>query len=456
MLIAVALVLLVLISVIFHFLSPWWFTPIASNWTQVDTTVIITFWVTGFVFVAVNLFLAYVCVRYKQKAGHKAHYEPESKKLEWILTGLTSLGVCAMLAPGLFVWASFVSVPDDAMEVEAVAEQWRWTYRLPGEDGVFGKTEASFISLENPFGINPSDPAGQDDILIDHAELRLPIDQPIKMLLRSKDVIHNFAVPQFRVKMDIVPGMVTYQWFIPTREGRYDLMCEEHCGLAHFAMRGRVVVTSREEYESWVAEQPTFAELSGLPAPNPALGRAMYAVCAACHGPEGQGNRDLDAPRITGLPAWYIHRQMNNFKFGLRGAAEGDIAGLQMGAIMNAVPDQATMRNLSAYIASLPHQPSPRTVDGNIERGRWLYTSCAGCHGRDGMGIWSQQGVRLAGMDDWYLVEQLNKFKSGMRGYHPQDFQGNQMTLLSLTLTNERAIRDVVAYINTLAPNPGN
>ena len=82
----------------------------------------------------------------------------------------------------------------------------------------------------------------------------------MKVLLRSKDVLHNFTVPQFRVKMDLVPGMVTYFWLTPTRTGRFDALCEELCGVAHFAMRGRVVVDEEPAYQAWLAAQPTFAQ----------------------------------------------------------------------------------------------------------------------------------------------------------------------------------------------------
>lgn len=100
MAIAIVLVLLVIGSLAFHFLSPWWFTPIASNWTTMDDTVILTFWVTGIVFVAVNLFLAWAVWRYRHRKQQQAAYEPENKKLEWWLTIVTSIGVAAMLAPG--------------------------------------------------------------------------------------------------------------------------------------------------------------------------------------------------------------------------------------------------------------------------------------------------------------------------------------------------------------------
>ncbi|MDP9128877.1 MAG: cytochrome c oxidase subunit II, partial [Candidatus Binatota bacterium] len=209
---AIVLVLLIVGSVLFHFLSPWYFTPIASNWGTIDDTITITFWVTGFVFVAVNLFMAYCVIRYRQRKGSRAKYEPENKKLEWWLTAFTAVGVAAMLAPGLFVWANFINVPDEASAFEVVGQQWHWRYRFPGKDGKLGTVDARHISEENPFGIDPKDPNGQDDVLVSSPELHLPVGKPVKALLRSIDVLHNFAVPQFRAKMDLVPGLVTFIW----------------------------------------------------------------------------------------------------------------------------------------------------------------------------------------------------------------------------------------------------
>ena len=135
MAIAIVLVLVVVGSVLFHLISPWWWTPIASNWGYIDQTLVITFWITGAVFAAVVLFAAYCVFRFRHREGSVAHYEPENRRLELWLTVATSIGVAAMLAPGLVVWARFVTVPNDATEVEVVAQQWLWSYRLPGEDG---------------------------------------------------------------------------------------------------------------------------------------------------------------------------------------------------------------------------------------------------------------------------------------------------------------------------------
>src|SRR5271166_2485583 len=113
---ALILVSVVIGSVLFHLLSPWWSTPIASNWQYIDTTVSLTFWITGFVFASVVLFLAYCIFRFRHKEGRRAMYEPENKKLELWLTVGTAVGVAALLAPGLYVWGQFVRSPDDAAE----------------------------------------------------------------------------------------------------------------------------------------------------------------------------------------------------------------------------------------------------------------------------------------------------------------------------------------------------
>ena len=258
--IAIVLFLLVVGAVLFHFLSPWYFTPIASNWGAIDDTIHLTFWVTGFVFVAVNLFMACAVFLYRHRRGRRAEYAPENKKLEWWLTIVTSVGVAAMLAPGLFVWAKFVTVPKEATVVEVLGQQWTWSYRFPGRDGVLGSTDARLVTPDNPFGIDPKDPRGADDILISTPELHLPVNKPVKMLLRSKDVNHQWAVAQFRVKMDMVPGMVTYFWLTPTRTGQFDVLCEQLCGMAHFAMRGRVVVDEQNAFQAWLSSQPTYSE----------------------------------------------------------------------------------------------------------------------------------------------------------------------------------------------------
>ena len=260
MVVALILVLVAVGSVVFHLLSPWWWTPIASNWDYIDATITITFWITGVVFVAVVLFMAYCVFRFRAAPGRRAAYEPENKRLEVWLTVATALGVAAMLAPGLFVWHRFITVPADATEIEVVGQQWQWNYRLPGADGKLGAVDTRLISPENPLGLVPADPAGQDDVIIQAEDLHLPVDRPVKVLLRSIDVLHDFYVPEFRAKMDMIPGSVTYFWFTPTRTGSFDVLCAELCGTGHAIMRGRVVVQTAEEYQAWLGGQRRFAQ----------------------------------------------------------------------------------------------------------------------------------------------------------------------------------------------------
>lgn len=453
MAIAVVLVLLVVGSVVFHFASPWWFTELASHWSNIDFTINLTFWVTGTVFVLVNLFLAWSVYRYRQRKGaeHKAVYEPENARLETGLTLITTVGVAAMLAPGLFVWAQFVTVPEDATEFEAFASQWQWSFRYPGADGQLGTADISHITETNPWGVNPDDPNGQDDIVIKQPYMALPLNQPTKALLRSRDVLHNYTVPQFRVKMDMVPGMVSYMWIEPTRTGVFEILCEQYCGLGHHIMRARVEVMEPQDFQSWLAEQPTFAETQSRTPANLTAGQQSYAVCASCHGQNGEGNRAMNAPKLAGLQPWYIERQLRYYTEGVRGADPEDSFGQMMAPMANMVNTETARRNVAAYIDSLPDNPTTATVSGDTERGQRIYTAnCAACHGADGKGSWATDAPALAGMDDWYLALQLDNYRSGVRGAHREDDYGYQMTSMVKAMRTQQQQDDVIAYINTL------
>ena len=129
------------------------------------------------------------------------------------------------------------------------------------EDGKLGTTQVRNIGDNNPFGINPDDPFGKDDIMIESDVINLENNRPVKILLRSVDVLHNWYVPQFRAKMDAVPGVVTYYWFEPNKTGEYEVLCAEYCGVGHYAMRGGVVVQDEKDYKQWLSEQETFSDL---------------------------------------------------------------------------------------------------------------------------------------------------------------------------------------------------
>jgi cytochrome c oxidase subunit 2 len=260
MIVAIIMVLVVVGSLLFHFLSPLRATEIASNWGFIDNTMALTFWITSAGFIAVVLFMAYCLFRFRHQAGTRAAYEPENQKLEAWLAIVTTVAVIVLLAPGLFVWGQFITVPEGAMEVEAVGAQWSWSFRFPGADNKMGSTDVRYIDSTNPLGVSPADSKGQDDIIVTSGDLHLPIGKPVKMLLRSIDVLHDFYVPQIRAKMDLVPGIVTYFWFTPTKIGEYEILCAAFCGVGHPQMRGKMVVDSESDYQAWLATQQTFAQ----------------------------------------------------------------------------------------------------------------------------------------------------------------------------------------------------
>ena len=447
---AIVLLLLVVGSVWFHLWSPWYLTELASNWSSIDFTLDVTFAVCGIVFVVVNVFMAYCVWKYRYSPDRRAEYKPEDKRLEVWLTSITGLGVAAMLTPGLFVWADFVTPPENADQVEVVSQQWHWSFRLPGEDGEFGAIESRYVTEDNPFGMERDDPNGQDDVLIYNSTIHIPKDRPVRMWLRSKDVLHNFAVAQFRVKMDMVPGLVSYLWFTPTRTGNFEILCMELCGVAHHTMRGMVIVDEQEDYEAWLAEQPTYAEILAKAPGDVVAGQAGYAVCASCHGQNGEGNKQLNAPKLAGQEHWYLRRQLDYFKTGVRGSNPGDMYGMAMGPMANTMATDQAVEDVIAYIQTLPDEPTEKTVVGDIENGKDIYNTCAVCHGKKGEGLAFMNAPRQAGLNDWYLVTQLKNFRSRVRGAHSNDAYGMQMNMMAAILNSDEQINDVVAYINTL------
>jgi len=297
MAIAIVLILIVIASVLFDILAPWQATPAASNWGSIDTTLFITLIICGIFFIAITVFMAVAVMRYRHKDGVRAAYQPESKKLELWLIIVTSVGIAAMLAPGLVVYNDFIRVPKNAYELEVVAQQWQWAFRFPGQDAKLGKSDVRFIDSANPFGLDPKDPAGQDDVLVINNEVHLPLDKPVKVLLRSKDVLHDFYVPQIRSKMDMVPGMVSYFWFTPTKTGNYEVLCAEYCGVGHYNMRGHMIVVEQDVFDQWLKGQPTFAQTlmtAAKPSRDSVLEKGRQLVeqlgCKACHSQDGSAS----------------------------------------------------------------------------------------------------------------------------------------------------------------------
>ncbi len=194
--------------------------------------------------------------------------------------------------------------------------------------------------------------------------------------------------------------------------------------------------------------------LMGLTAPamagDAAKGKAAYAICAACHGPAGAGIQAMNSPKISGQEPWYLERQLKAFKSGIRGAAPGDMYGAQMRPMAMQLADDAAIANVIAYIGTFPDVKPAATVTGDVAAGKAAYATCAACHGQKGEGVAQLNGPKLTGQDDWYLVRQLQNYKKGLRGAHPQDTFGMQMRPMATILADDKAINDVVAYIHTL------
>jgi cytochrome c oxidase subunit 2 len=250
--------------------------------------------------------------------------------------------------------------------------------------------------------------------------------------------------------MNMVPGLVTYFWFTPTRTGDFDAFCEQLCGVAHFVMRGKVVVEEESAFQAWLSSYPTFAQSAARVAGDAEAGKTLFAVCAACHGSQAEGNPAMNAPKLSGQGGWYLKRQLQAFKSGARGTHDKDVFGKMMAPMAATLADDAAIDNVVAYIKSLPDNPAPVTVHGNAKNGEGPYVTCAACHGADGRGIQATNAPRLKGMSDWYMVTQLNNFRQGIRGAHPKDLYGRQMSSMAAILTDERATSDLVAHIDAL------
>jgi cytochrome c oxidase subunit 2 len=180
-------------------------------------------------------------------------------------------------------------------------------------------------------------------------------------------------------------------------------------------------------------------------------GAADYSFCTTCHGTEGNGNLAIRAPKIAGIESWYLKRQFEHFRAGVRGTHESDIPGMEMRPVAEQM-DDATIESVAAYVRTFEPKTPAHTVKGDVKQGRKLYGACVACHGTKAEGNSELQAPALAGQSDWYLVTQLERFQSGARGASSQDVQGAQMRAAVNALRDGAAITDVVAYINTLGP----
>ncbi len=242
--------------------------PASNHGVHVDIMIHITFWVTFVVFVATQIALFWFSFKYQEKEGQKAYYFPHNNRLELIWTVIPAIVLTVLVGFGLYYWYEITGeAPKESQIVEVTGKQFGWEFRYPGADGVLGKKYYRAIdpAHNNPLGQLWEDPANHDDIY-GSQDMHIVVNKPVKLIIYSKDVIHDVGLSHFRLKMDAVPGVPTTMWFTPrftTREMKqkygddftYEISCDQICGRGHFSMRGTIVVETQAEYNLWLKQQ---------------------------------------------------------------------------------------------------------------------------------------------------------------------------------------------------------
>jgi len=235
----------------------WWFPPpVSAHGAAYDAQFNRTLLITGIIFFLAQIALGYVIIRFRDTGG-RASYSHGNNKLEALWTSATAVLFVGLVLLGTNIWAGvhFTEAPANAIPIEVLGKQFAWSFRYPGADGKFGRTDLKLINDAggNPFGLDDKDPAAKDDLV--SASLRVPAGKPIKLILHSRDVIHNFFVRELRLKQDIVPGMEIPFHFQADTPGTYEVPCSELCGLGHHQMRTTLLVMPEAEFEKWKQEQ---------------------------------------------------------------------------------------------------------------------------------------------------------------------------------------------------------
>jgi cytochrome c553 len=186
------------------------------------------------------------------------------------------------------------------------------------------------------------------------------------------------------------------------------------------------------------------------PAKSSGSPEQLYQLCASCHGGNGEGNPRFHAPAIAGLPQWYIEAQLVKFRSGARGTHFQDITGMSMRPMAVSLHNDRELKTVAAHVANLPKASHRQTLlEGDAARGQTLYATCAACHGPQAGGNEQLKAPPLHN-SDWYLLAQLQKFRQSVRGGDPRDIEGAQMVPQAQVLSDEQAVKDVVAHIMTL------
>ncbi|MFI0347452.1 MAG: cytochrome c oxidase subunit II [Chthoniobacterales bacterium] len=221
----------------------------------IDHIINIIFWLTLVVFFATQSIYVYYLIKYRRRLGVKAVYSHGNNALEIIWTTLPTLIFLGLAIYGNRVWYNIhCPAPAGAINIEVTGYQFAWDMRYPGPSGILARSDVKNISPENKFGIDFTDPHAKEDFT--STELVAPVGRPIHIFLRSRDVIHAFYVPEFRLYQDAVPGRtIAWVWFRPIRIGNFQLACSQLCGKGHYNMKAPIRILSQEEYDKWYAEK---------------------------------------------------------------------------------------------------------------------------------------------------------------------------------------------------------
>lgn len=257
---------------------------------RVDSMLWITLTVTGVVFIITQILLFWFAYKYQESDKRKVFYFPHNNKLEVLWTVVPAIFLTVLVVIGLRNWFYFTGEPPKgAQEIEVTGKQFGWIFRYPGNDGVFGKKYYKVIDAgSNSLGLIwqdnadlnlKDDPATHDDIVAEQT-MYIVKGKPVKLIIGSRDVIHDVGLSHFRLKADAVPGIPTTMWFTPkytTEEMKkitnnpnfqYEISCDQMCGNGHYSMKGVIQVVSQEEYDVWMAKQKPYY-LAAFPEKDP-------------------------------------------------------------------------------------------------------------------------------------------------------------------------------------------
>lgn len=296
---------LMLVFLVLGLAGAWWcnkllykktllpFPSASEHGEDIDNMMWITLALTGMVFLITQVLLFYFAYRYQASEKRKVYYYPHNNKLELLWTAVPAIALTVLVSFGLYYWYRITGeAPKEAMEVEITGHQFGWEYRYPGKDNVLGRQNYKLVdgAKGNPLGQDWSDAANRDDL--HPSEMHLVVNKPVKLIIRSQDVIHDVGLPHFRLKMDAVPGIPTTMWFTPkytTEEMKkitgnenfvYEIACDQMCGNGHYSMKGTIVVETQEEFDKWIASQKPQYDVAHPDGPASTEGNAVESTAS--------------------------------------------------------------------------------------------------------------------------------------------------------------------------------